>query len=54
MNRVIGGGGAYYDNCFCACRYANYGGSSTSGNGGANKASNLSSPPDIEECVVLG
>lgn len=39
MNELKGG-----DTCICGCRYSNSGGSSNSGNGGANNAYGYYSP----------
>ncbi len=40
----VKGGQTVKGNCACACRYAQKGGSSTSGNGNANNSGGLSSP----------
>ncbi|MCT4638127.1 MAG: TIGR04149 family rSAM-modified RiPP [Bacteroidales bacterium] len=43
MDLVVGGK-VNYGNCGCACAYANNGGSSSAGNGGANKKGGKHSP----------
>ncbi|MDR3287313.1 MAG: TIGR04149 family rSAM-modified RiPP [Prevotellaceae bacterium] len=55
MNDLKGGqAGIIIGDCFCACRYANCGGSGTNSNGGANNIGGLSSPPDIDALIVNG
>jgi len=44
MGKVVGGMWILSDRCFCACKYANQGGSSTGDNFNANDDGGLQSP----------